>query len=52
MRSILADTAEVFSVHKVKVKDGSYMLKTINMDAMESEGTRKYFALAGPIIEH
>ena len=52
MRSILADTAEVFSVHKVKAKDGSYMLKMINMDAMESEGTRKYVALAGPIIDH
>lgn len=51
LRSILADKMDVFSVHKVKTKDGSYKLKTFDMETMESEGTRKYFALAGPIID-
>jgi len=51
IRLMLSDSSEVFTVHKVKTRDGQNILKSFNMDAVESEGTRKYFALAGPIID-
>lgn len=51
IRNLLLKKSDVFTFHKAIANDGSQFLKSFNMEADESEGTKKYFALAGPIID-
>lgn len=51
LRESLINKKEVFSLHKVRRTDGGEKLVRFHMDTMESEGTRRYFDFAGPIID-
>ncbi|WOV83671.1 ATP-binding protein [Sporosarcina jeotgali] len=51
LRHLLMNELEVFTTHKATANDGTSILKQFNMETDESEGTKKYFALAGPILD-
>lgn len=51
LKALLKDGTQVYSIHKVKTSTDEYKLKRFNLMSHESEGTRKYYGLAGPILD-
>lgn len=50
IRESLLNAKELFSVHKVKTLNNEYVYKKFPFKSFESDGTKKLFGIAGPII--
>lgn len=50
IRNSLLNRMELYSIHKVKTLDNDYKLKRFPFQSFESDGTKKLFGIAGPII--